>query len=63
MSESFTGKFLKPTEAFAVQNLDPTHLNRLGPEVLIWFLAAAVVGLAVHFLTQTVPGMRRKEQP
>jgi hypothetical protein len=61
--EIFTGKFLKPAEAFVLQNLDPTHLNRLTPSVLLWLVVLTVAGLAIHFLLQALPGfVRKKEQ-
>lgn len=59
----FTGKFQKPTEAFAVQRLDPTDLNRLTSDVFFWFVVVVVVGLAIHFVLQSLPDLLRREKP
>jgi Ni/Fe-hydrogenase 1 B-type cytochrome subunit len=56
----FTGKFLKPAEVFAVQHLDPTHLHRLAPEVFYWIVVIVAVGLAIHFIVASLPGLLRK---
>ncbi|MBM3580958.1 MAG: hypothetical protein FJX37_03225 [Alphaproteobacteria bacterium] len=58
----FNGKFQKPTEAFAVQHLDPTELNRLTSDVFLWFAVAVVAGLAVHFVLQSLPDLLRREK-
>ncbi len=59
----FTGKFQKPTEAFAVQRLDPIELNRFSSDVFFWFVAVVVVGLAIHFILQSLPDLLRREKP
>lgn len=59
----FTGKFQTPAEAFTVQRLDPTELNRLSSDVFFWFVAAVVVGLAIHFVLQSLPDLLRREKP
>lgn len=59
----FTGKFLKPVEAFAVQHFDAIDLNRLTPNILFWIGAVVVVILAIHFLVSTLPDLLRRENP
>lgn len=49
-SGTFTGKFLKPSEAFSVQYFNHVDLNRLAPEILVGLVVAAVVGLVAHFV-------------
>ena len=49
-SGTFTGKFLKPSEAFSVQHFNHVDLNRLAPEILVGLVVAAVVGLVAHFV-------------
>ena len=62
MSEAiFTGKFLKPVEAFALQPLDHTDLNRLGSDFFLWIIVLAGVALAIHFLLQRYPDLIRKK--
>jgi hypothetical protein len=58
----FTGKFIKPTEAFAVQHFDQADLNRLAPEILIGIVVLAIIGLLVHFVVSTLPARRKKER-
>lgn len=57
----FTGKFQKPAEAFAVQHLDPTDLNRLASDVLFWIVVIVAAGLAIHFLFSSLPGLFRRK--
>jgi len=63
MSEAvFTGKFLKPVEAFALQPLNHTDLNRLGLEVFLGIIVLAGIALAIHFLLQRYPDLFRKKE-
>lgn len=57
----FSGKFLKPSEAFSVQHFNHVELNRLGPEIFFGFVVLAVVALLIHFLVSTLPGLRKKK--
>lgn len=59
--EVFNGKFQKPTEAFTLQRLDPIELNRFSSDVFFWFVAIVIVGLAIHFLLQSLPDLLRRE--
>lgn len=60
--EVFNGKFQKPTEAFVVQRLDPIELNRFSFDVFFWFVAVVVIGLAIHFVLQSLPDLLRREK-
>lgn len=63
MSEAiFTGKFLKPVEAFALQPLDHTDLNRLGLEVFLGIIVLAGIALVIHFVLQRFPNLIRKKE-
>lgn len=57
----FTGKFLRPTEAFALQQFNHTDLNRLGSDFFLWIIVLAGVALAIHFLLQRYPDLFRKK--
>jgi hypothetical protein len=59
---TFSGKFLKPAESFAVQYLDPFNLNRIPLEIFLGVVVLAILGLAVHFLLSTLPALRKKRE-
>jgi hypothetical protein len=54
----FTGKFLKPAEAFSLQDFDPTHLYRLPENLLFWLLVFTAICLGIHFALSSFPGLR-----
>jgi hypothetical protein len=58
---NFSGKFLKPKEAFSVQHFNYVELNRLGPEIFFGFVALAVIALLIHFMVSTLPRLRDKK--
>jgi hypothetical protein len=58
---TFSGKFLKPAESFAVQHLDPSELNRIPLEIFLGIVALAILGLAVHFVVSTLPLLRKEK--
>ena len=54
----FTGKFQKTVEAFTLQSLDPTDLNRLASDALFWLVVLTGAFLAVHFVFSALPGLK-----
>ena len=54
----FSGKFAKTVEAFTVQSLDPTDLNRLASDALFWLVVLTGAFLAVHFVFSALPGLK-----
>ena len=54
----FTGKFQKTVEAFTLQSLDPTDLNRLASDALFWLVVLTGVFLAAHFVFSALPGLK-----
>jgi hypothetical protein len=61
-SGEFSGKFLKPTEAFSVQHFNHAELNRFAPEIFVGLLVLVAVGLAVHFVLGRISARRRKSE-
>ncbi len=58
---AFTGKFQKTVEAFAVQRLDSTDLNRLTSDLLLWVIVLTAAFLAIHFVFSALPGLARSK--
>jgi hypothetical protein len=56
----FNGNFVKPAEAFALQNFDPTHLYRVPEKLLIWLLVLTAIGLSLHLIFSAVQSIRGK---
>ena len=54
----FSGKFQKTVEAFTLQSLDPTDLNRLASDALFWVVVLTGAFLAVHFFFSALPGLK-----
>ncbi len=54
----FSGKFAKTVEAFTLQSLDPTDLNRLASDALFWIVVLTGAFLAVHFVFSALPGLK-----